>query len=721
MNRVILLTSAAASVLAWSSCAWAQTAPASGDVALQEITVTAQKREENLQDVPISIAAVTGAQLQARGVSNVNDLAIAIPSLDTENFNGLVLPFLRGVGNASTTAGNESSVATYVDGVFISRLPADFFDLANIDRIEVLKGPQGTLFGRNTTAGVIDIITKTPSLSTPDAFGSFSYGNFNAVAGSAYASTPISPKAAIDFSISGRRDDGFGKNLTTGGGYGYIDSVIGRTKLLYEPTDTTKVTVSAFLSYSNSSIPKHPFPGTASVAEDDPSVVFTSANTPFYDDRSNFNAFDRFVVWGVNGRIDQSLSFANLVSITGYSDTEETVLVGSPTLKPAAGLANLRSPTRQVTQEFQLVNKPDSPIQWILGLYYYNNDAAYTGVPTLIGPAYGPGLILTGEQKAQSYAVFGQATYEILPHLKLTGGLRYTEDQTQADGFFGEATNPPTPLANTPPGHVTVREPTYRAIAEYEFTRDIMGYFSYNHGFKSGNFNLLAYTSDVPTKPEIIDAYEVGEKAEFLDHRLRLNGSAFYYNIKNPQVQLEHEDTVVFSNAGASVVKGAEFDAQALIARGFDAHASVAYLDSRYTDYQNAPASMPDLTTGFAVALPPINAAGHFMPLAPQWTTNLGFNYSIPSDVGPFVLTFDYYYNSGYYFEPDNLLHQGPYSLVNAQLRHDLNDHVSLRLWGKNLNGAEYTVAGSTQVGPLGYQTMPAPPRTFGVALDWKF
>jgi iron complex outermembrane recepter protein len=695
-------------------------AASTGPTELQEVVVTAQKRAEPLQSVPIAISAVTGSELQERGAGNINELTALVPGLTAENFNGLVLPFLRGVGNTGTTAGNESSVGAYVDGVYYARLPANFFDLANIDRVEVLKGPQGTLFGRNTTGGVINVVTSTPSFE-PTAFGTLSYGNFDAYALSAYGSTPLGDKTALGLSISGKTDDGFGRNLNTGGRYGYVDSGIARTKLLVEPADGTRLVLSGYVSTSTQSIPKHPYPGTTVADLSNPNIVYTSNDIGFYNSRENINAFDRFDVWGVTARLDQEFPFADFASISAYYHMHENTQVGNVDSLADSGRANLQGPLDQGTQEFQLLSKPGSRVQWILGTYYYYNKTAYDGVPTLIGSIYGPGLILTGEQIARSYAGFGQATVQVAPRLKLTGGLRYTRDQIAANGFYGLATSPPTSLGYTPPGQATVDKPTYRLVADYQFLDDVMGYASYNHAFKSGNFNLLAYTSDTPTRPEEIDAYEVGEKAELLNRRVRLNSAVFYYKIKNPQVQLEREDTVFFSNAGASMVKGAELELQAVVSRGFNGRASVSYLDSKYTDYQDAPASEPDLVHGGAIALPPIDAAGHTTPLASKWTGDVGFDWALGTTrAGGFFLTADYYYNSGYYFEPDNLLHQGAFSVVNAQIRCDLNDHLSVRLWGKNLNDAQYAVAASTVGGAIGYQWMPAPPRTFGIALDYK-
>ena len=696
-------------------------APAAGGPQLQEIVVTAQKRTQNLQNVPISVVAITGANLQTQGIKSVIDLGGVVPGLTIQKYNGVVQPFLRGVGNSGSAAGNESDVAVYVDGVYYARLTASFFDLADVDRVEVLKGPQGTLFGRNSTGGVINIVTRDPSFD-PKVVGSFGFGNFDAYGGDLYATTKLTDKAAIDFSISGKTDNGFGKNLTTGDRYGYEDTILARSKLLLEPVAGTKIVLSGFYSSSLQPGERGGFPGTLSTSYSQPALTYSNANVGFYNTNADGNPRDIFKVAGGSARIEQELPFAKLVNITAYSQTrEKTYLDGDDGPRPDE-LVILHSPVNLFTEEIQLVNKPGSPFDWIVGYYYYNNYTAYNPTqfigPLLFGPAGGQA---PAAQIAFSNAGFAQATYEILPKLKITGGIRYTADTTSAHGTFFLNTTPPIVIQNFARGTSNVDRVTYKAVIDYQIERNISTYASYSTGFKSGNYNIITYDSSRPTKPEEIAAYELGVKSELFDRRVRFNGALFYDNIKSPQVEQIEEGAIIYSNAGAARVKGAEFDAQAVLLEGLTGRASFTYLDAYYTNYSDAPTSIPNYVTGGAGPSPNIDVAGNRTPLAAKYSFNIGGDYNFQSPVGKWTVTADYYHNSGYAFEPDNFLRQGAYDLLSSQIKLGLTDHLAVRVFGKNLTNSQYAIAGSTQVGPGGYLFLPAPPRTYGMALDFNF
>lgn len=687
---------------------------------LNEIIVTAQRRSENLQKVPIAVTAVSGDALEARGILSVKDMAVSVPGLTFQTFNGVVQPFLRGIGNTGSAAGNESSVATYVDGIYFSRLSSGFFDLANVERVEVLKGPQGTLFGRNSTGGVINVVTRDPSFA-PELKASLGYGRFDRMEGSLYVTGGLSDTVAMDFSVTGKTDQGAGKNLTTGHRYGYEDSILVRSKLLLQPTDTTKLILSGYYGKSEQSMPKYLFPGTASRAGSAPFPLMTAEDVGYYNTSDNADGYARFRNWGVSAKLEQDLSFATLVSTSAYSNQHEDTAVRGTDYVVSEGGAYLTGPVRQFTQEFQLVSNSGSALDWIVGIYYYRNHTAYDGIPTLTGPAYGPGINATAEQDVRSYAGYAQATFELAPGLKLTGGIRYTSDRLRAEGDVSLNTNPPIPLQAIPPGKDKVDKVTFRAIASYEPSSDALLYVSFNRGFKSGNFSLLTYNKDTPTRPERLDAYEAGFKLQAFDRRVRLNGAVFFYDVKDPQVQFQGQATVFFSNAGASRVKGADLELSASVAQGLNARLSGTYLDSKYTDYAGAPASMPDLVNGGAVALPAIDASGNRTPLAAKWTLNAGVDYTVDTPAGELTLTGDYYYNSGYFFEPDNLLREDGFDLVNLQARLQLTENFGVRLWGRNVTGTKYIVIGSTVLGSLGYLWAPGARASYGATLDFRF
>jgi iron complex outermembrane receptor protein len=700
---------------------------------LQEIVVTAQRRSENSQKVPIAITAVGGAQLAARGITSVLDLGGSVPGLQFQNFSGIQLPFLRGVGATGSALGNESSVASYVDGIYFARVPSAFAELRNVQRVEVLKGPQGTLFGRNSTGGVINIVTKDPSHDTSMS-GSLGYGRFNEVRGDVYATTGLGEKAAMDISVSGKRSDGFGKNLTTDGHYGFGNGFLARSKLLLEPVNGTRFVLSGFYSWSKDSGQKGGFPGTKTGTVSAPNQVFDNSTTGYYNTVSDDN-YDKYKFWGTSLRAEQDLSFAKLISISAYSKLKERHdFEGDYGPRPDF-VVPIKGKLDLFTQELQLASKDTSALSWIAGAYYYHNKSNYYDVhfvgPLLFGPA---GLSAPAYQKARSFALFGQATYEILPKLKLTGGLRYTWDKTTADGYIAVFGVTPTFFVADPPQSTDKsRKLTFRAAVDYQIDPNALVYASFSRGFKAATYNILTY-SGAPNEPEKLDAYEVGFKTSLFDHRLQLNGAGFYYDITNPQVQLVRSGTIFFSNAGSAKVKGVELDAEAALGGGLTTRASATYLDSKYKKYgtrdangnivDGAPTSIPDLVNGGSIPAPSIIAAGKRTPLAAKLTLNVGFDYTVDTSIGKFVATADLYHNSGFFFEPDNFLHQKAYDLLNAQLRFSPTDHYSIRVWGRNLLDKKYVIAATSQVSAVheaGYPFTPGSPITCGVAVDFNF
>lgn len=693
--------------------------PGSGQ--LEEIVVTAQKRAENLQKVPLSVVAIGGAALAARGISNITDLGGSVPGLQIGAELGLIEPFLRGVGATGGSASTEAKVAVYADGVYFPRLSSSFFSLRNVERVEVLKGPQGTLFGRNSTGGIISIVTKDPSHDT-QVMGSLGYGNYQQVNGDVYATTGISATLAADISISGGTNDGYGKDITTGHRYEFEDSFLVRSKLLYEPTDATHIVLAGFYNWSKSSGTKGGFPGTVIGTLTEPHQTYRVEDFGYHNVIDDTDPINDFHVWSTSLHVQQDLSFARLTSISAYSHYREAFqFEGDRTPRPDFYL-NDKVLIKQFTQELQLASLPGSQLSWITGFFYYNNSTGYPEVnfysPTLFGPS---GVSAPAHQKVISYAGFAQTTYEILPKLKLTGGFRYTWDKTSAVGSIFLQTSPPIFLSSLPKSTTHVEKPAFKISADYQATDTVLTYALFSRGFKSGIYNILTYNSTVATKPETIDDYEVGLKSDLFDRRVRLNAALFYYRISNPQVELLKNNTVFFSNAGGSHVKGAEFDGEVVVTPGLTGRFSATFLDSKYTDYPNAPSSVADLVNGGALPAPDVDAKGNRTPLAPKTVFNIGGDYKLQTSGGQLLLTVDYYHNSGYFYEPDNSLRQGAYNLLNGQVRFDFSKHYAVRVWGRNLLNKNYTSSGATQLGSAGYAWAAAPPRTYGAAVDFKF
>ena len=428
-------------------------------------------------------------------------------------------------------------------------------------------------------------------------------------------------------------------------------------------------------------------------------------------------------MFGGTLRIEQDLHFAKLVSISAYTKSDENSIYDIDFLPQNDGVAQGIGPVKVFTQEVQLVNAPNSPFDWIVGAYYYNNRTAYTSL-TFTGPLFGGfDNNQPAQQEVDLIAGFAQVTYEILPKLKLTGGIRYTHDDLRGSGQYQLLGPPPTPLVtNVPPGHDEIGKVTFKAAIDYQFTDDVLGYVSFSRGYKAGNFNLLTYGSSTPTRPEGIDAYEAGVKSELFDKHLRLNAAGFHYNISNPQVALIKGQTIFFSNAGASVVNGGEFDAEyshrprLLAARRGDLPRFALYRLSRCAGVDSRRGQWR-LDSGPGG----INAAGKRTPLAAKVTFNVGADYTVDTRIGAFTLTADLYHNSGYFFEPDNLLRQGAYDLLNAQLRWKVAKNYAVRIFGRNLLNEKIIAGAASYQGPTGFAYVPSPPVTYGFAIDVDF
>jgi iron complex outermembrane receptor protein len=722
-RKAIFRGMAVASGVSLSSMAFAQTDTTSSDSQFGDIVVTAQKREQNLQKVPVSVSAIGGQALQDRGINNLTDLGSSVPGLQIQSNSGVVLPFLRGVGNPATTLGNESSVAVYLDGVYFARLQAGFFALSDIERIEVLKGPQGTLFGRNATGGVIQIVTKQPS-HTASVQGSIGYGRFDTVQGSLYASMGLSDTVAMDVSVAGHTDDGFGRNVTTGHRTQYEDSLLVRSKLLFEPSETTRFTLSGLYAWSKLSGQGGAYPGTTQGTFSAPFEVFdpVASGFSYYDQRSDVDQRHITNTMSVTLKADQELAFADLTSITAYIHETEVGYFDAD-YGPRPDFAAYTKPrVNQFTQELQISSLKGSPINWIVGLYYYHNDSLYRTFQFLtptgaLASQFGPGLDNRAWQKAQSLAGFAQVSYEIVPKLTLTGGIRYSRDKVSADGYLEALLTPRVTVLDLPGASQKTNRVTYRIAADYQLAEHVMAYASFSTGYKSANFNLVTY-NPVSNRPETIDAYEAGLKGDYFDRRLRLNIAGFHYKIGSPQVLLFSPGGGFISNAGGSRVNGFEFDGQLAIADGLTTRFGATYLDSKYTEYLGAPSS-PPVVGGAGSAS--IDASGNRTPLASKWAVNIGADFHFPTGLGEVTLTADYSFRSSFYWEPDNFLKQGHYGLLDGQIKIAAADNVAVRIWGRNLTDEKYAVTALSQAGPGGYAYNPGRPRSYGMAVDFNF
>jgi iron complex outermembrane receptor protein len=702
---------------------------------LEEIVVTAQRRSESLQTVPISVVAINEAALKDANITNVVDLPALVSGLRFSTGGGVATVFMRGIGNQAVTPGNESSVAVYIDEIYYSRLAAGLLELNNIRDIEVLKGPQGTLFGRNADAGVISVTTATPSRS-PTLHVDAGYGNYNTAIGNLYAATGFGDKIQGDiaFHITNQQN-GWGQ-FVGGAPYGYLDTVAVRSKWIFSPTDSTKITLIADHANDRTTagLIAQAVEGTTSGTPPlNPPYTVPLVPNPrlgFYDSIVGPNIFilGKDSSNGVSVKFEQDFSNARFVSISSYRrSTGEYDSAGDFSIANSFQ-AYFPYFMRQATQEFRLASTSSSSFDWQAGLFYMHLVSGYDTARE-VGPyvysILGAPLEVDFSDSARvnSYAAYTQETFHLSAADNITAGLRYTEDK---DAFEGSTvlrsaalgiTVPTPPLENKS----TFPKITYRVAYDHRFDENLMAYVSYSRGFKTGTYNTLPPTA-TPALSEQLDTVELGAKTTFFDQRLRINPALFYNKIKNPQVQEDLGISLFLVNAGAAKTYGFDLDGEGILTDHLLVDFSLEYLHAVYTQYENAPGILPALPYGNGQFFP-FDAAGKDLPKAPHLSFNIGLKYTIPTTSGDWKLSGNYAYNSGFVFYPDNVERQGAFGLLDASATYvpPGNHHWNISVWGKNLTGKRYYSDEVEFTGASGFGGAPAAPRTFGFRASYDF
>jgi iron complex outermembrane recepter protein len=678
------------------------TTPASEGAQLAEITVTAQKRAERAQDVPISDSTVSAAEALSRGITDTTSLQMAVPGLVIDHTANEGNIFIRGVGTNLFGPSSEQTVALYVDNVYMPSPEANLFSFNNIDRVEVLKGPQGTLFGRNTTGGVVQIITKDPSAT----FGgdvSVGYANYDTVTSQGYVTGGIVPNLAADLAVMYENQGiGWGHNFTTDreNGIEAKDNYALRSKWKFTPSEATTIRLLLDFSREYSNYAYQVVPGVHSAV--DPTVTYPGR----YNALGDLNDFELEREKGASLQLEQDAEIFRIVNIVSYRHTEVGYFLDQDDTPLVAADLDLPSIAHDWTEELQIHSLDSSRIKWLLGGFFFDAYAAYTPVNINDGA-----VAISDYQKTRSPAGFGQATIPLIADTNFTAGLRYTSEHQSFSGttFLGD-TN-----LGTFPSSQTFSKTTWRLALDHHFTSDIMAYLSANRGFKSGGYNMITVAGTDSFLPETLDAYELGIKSEILDHRVRMNAAAFWYNYKNIQIEVPIAGGTTTVNGPKARIKGLEGEIDAKPIEPLTLSAGVTLLDGKYTNYPGA------LSIGSEGQSSVIDATGHYTVASPKATANLSAAYLIRLPTGKLEPSVSARYDDGYFFYADNRLAQPTYTVVNATLTwYSLDDRWNVQAWGKNLNNALY-YEGRSEQGGLGDAQRQAPPRTYGVTLRMKF
>jgi iron complex outermembrane recepter protein len=733
-----------------SSLALAQTegAPA----ALDEIVVTAQKRSESIQKVPLAVSAFSADQLQKSGVTDLSSLGAMAPDVNMGEQNGGARITIRGIGLQANGPGSEEAPVAYnQDGVYIARTAGAMMGFFDLNDVEVLRGPQGTLYGRNATGGAVDVNSKDPT-NTSDGYVRLTAGTY------AHVGTEGAIGGAITDNINGRiafltnDHDGYGTNITTGNPIDTQHERAVRLKLEFLPADGLRILWSADYATANDSygaawhVIGHEGPQTVPTGVLLGGVVATSIR----DVANEYDPQRQVSAWGTGVTVTYNLGFAELKSITAYRDTN------IQTRNDVDGTSfQLFSPEteiedgRQISEELQLTGKADR-LDWQVGLYYYHERLyAINAIPYYNSSFLSQGYFAGSNMATDAAATFGQITYHLTDAWSVTlGGRESTERKSVVNqnsfntvtpagsfpyspntfnvAYGGECSQAvqTDPATCVPSKRWTAFTPKFGI--QYQATENALIYASATKGFRSGTYSL-GNVDQGPVNPEMVWSYETGLKAKFFDNRLTSNLALFDYDYSNLQVTKNEGTLLVLENAASARVKG--FEAE-LVGRPTDQirlDFSGSYLDARFTNYVSSDPNRPEGDgTTFIGTSPAFDLKGNYLPQSPKVSFLAGAEYSVDKSIGSFTPRIEAAYSSRIFFDAFNTAEMSlpAKTRYNASLNYLSSDGKwTASVVGRNLaNKVQATNAyvASSLVGSIINADI-EPPRTIDVTVGYKF
>ena len=713
---------------------------------LRTMVVTANYTPQPLQEVPGAIAAFDGRNISKLGITDAMSLAFQVPGLLFNREANASVPFLRGIGTSVGQSGDEPSVALYVDGVYMPAGTASLANFNDVSNVEVLKGPQGSLFGRNAAGGVVSVRTRDPG-SVPSFDADIGYANYDTTSGSLYATGPLTTALSANIALYERNQPrGWGTNLLTGRqAYTAWDDG-GRVKMLWKPSES----FGALLSYdfdvtrAEEGLVYHPA-GRSLAAPGIPGA-------PGYYNVDDADSKSVTSQEGMSLKLSDDLGWSRLIGISAWRYTHALQGFAYDPVPLALAYVDIFNPEKTLTQEFRMMSPARSHWRWVVGTFYFNDNAGYepihfTGL--LFGPA--PYLETYGAQKTISWSAFADTTYPLPKETNLTVGLRFTSDIRTIHAGTVVGGTPGFIAAPNSPQSAKWNKLTYRVILDHHFTAALMGYAGYNVGFKSGIFNTVINplaSIGSPVKPETLIAYTAGEKTELLNRRLEANAEFFYYQDRNIQVNEINGPATLITNAPSATFQGVDLDIAAVPIERLTLSASLEALQGRYGSlpdgqywvYQpmtggNCPFGPPNycgLTVGAPGAPPGFNGATWNLKDdrtvdSPPFSLAVTASYLIPTAAGSMTTTLNWSHTGDYYADADNGLGQiapsssgndgqGIVNLLNASIMWTTGDgHWTVRLWGKNLTGQKYWSYAEEDTFTTQYSA--AAPRTYGLDL----
>ncbi len=720
---------------------------------IEEIIVTAQKREEKAQDVPIAMSVFSAEAMEMRGISNPQDLQNVVPSLsigEQTNLGGAAKVTLRGVGSENYGPGGDPGVPIHINGHYTQSTAYVFRDMIDVERVEVQRGPQGTLYGRNAIGGNVNLITRRPTDEFEGSVG-VEVGNYNRYMAQGMVSGPISSGIRARLVAATAKRDGFVEELGIGKDRDSVNYLSVRGALEIDLSENLQTYINAYYFKDKGNnytrrIDRDP----NNLANTEPFKI--RSNTPNANDDNSKGASIDFT-WDLGGVQFKSLSAYDRTNTSGRYDLD-----GNAVRLASFGVG---ISTNVFTQELQLVSNSDGPLKWVVGAFYFdeksrelrtNNidrfDTDADGLTGLQNDVDQPLVVQFSKTRnyAKSWAVFGQADYDLSDKLQLVAGLRYTKDKKRyfsgADTVLSDGSTRAVPTGG---GRFTTfpllnqvffnnlagtswDEVTWKLGVNYQLNDDALLYGSYSRGYKAGGF---AARQGAFYNPEIVDAFETGLKAQWADNRVQTNLAAFYYNYKDKQELQFFPPNLQFPNGGLQLINatdatswGVELEIQANVTKAFHIDTSLSYLNATYGTFIVRDVQFPAL--GFQ------DLAGNRLPLSPEMKFSIGAQYDAPLGNGAGELSFrgDFSWigeQFGNALNRDGRIlpatgDQIPeYSIVNARIQWTSdNGNIQASLFARNLLDT-YAISNSFVNGLNDVVQSNLKPRTFGLKVNYNF
>jgi iron complex outermembrane receptor protein len=665
-----------------------------------DIVVTAQKRSERLIDVPISISVLQGDQMIKSGINSTINLAQMAPGIVTVNNGFGFLPVIRGIQSTGTSPGDETNVAVYIDDVSIGTPIAGFFDLADIERIEVLKGPQGTLYGRNATGGAIKIVTRKPSFTTTGNVSADFGFHYKELKTTGFVTGKLTEQLAGLLSATFRTGDGFIKGTANNAGqnYGGANNYMVRGKLLWQPSSNFEAVLSGdvWRQQNNAVFISHVKNG----GNPFPLIAGTIPNTP-YTNAGSTQPIARLRGWGTS--LDANWNAPNDItvrSLTGYRHVAVNSQSDTDRTNQSIGSNQISQYQDSLSEELTLSSPANQTLTWLAGGYYYKSWASNPYFRTYSGDAPGGTIVsnFTNHMTSEVFAGFGEATLNLAERLHITGGIRYN---TETKNFHWQnLVNLAAPVVDR---QQTWDSVTWRGVARYDLSNNANIYFSASTGFKSGVYN--AYSSvGIPVNPEKVTAFELGAKARLGRINFTLAGYAYNYRdiqvSSYTQIQVNGVPTLLLtlSNAARAKMRGMEFTADGKLGGGFSFGAGLSWEPTaRYEAFTKAQVTVPLAPSGYASpfdgiiskTIVPFDASGSRTVRTPEVTGNLRLSYDGDLWDGQFNGTVNTSYTGAFFWQPGNFSREDPYAIVNFRLGWTKN-RVTYSIFGNNVTDAGY-------------------------------